>query len=197
MQKAEAASKKEADALYEANNPGFVHCFFIPCPNADPQSSSGMADFSKLVLGTVGTPAGGAAGAAGAGATGAKLAGSGPVAGVIEVSGQVKSVAAFKNYYPKNGLVEYVFDPKTGRFAVGNPAAHEISTVGLSPHQRLAKSIDADTSTVVGGELRRGPKGEFFTDEMSGHFYQNWDYGVRLQFLETMESYGITIKHGW
>lgn len=120
------------------------------------------------------------------------LAGSGPVAGVLEVSGRVKSVGAFRNYNPRGG-VEYVFDPATSRFAVGRPGAG--SGLKGSPHQQLADSIGADQSGVVGGMLRRGPGGEFITDEMSGHFYQNWTPAIRSQFVDFMEGFGLNVVH--
>lgn len=122
----------------------------------------------------------------------AELAGSGPVSGVLEVSGRVKSVGAFRNYNPRAGA-EYVFDPATSRFAVGRPAAD--SGLKGSPHQQLAESIGADQSGVVGGMLRRGPGGEFITDEMSGHFYQNWTPEIRSQFTDFMQRFGLDVVH--
>ena len=120
------------------------------------------------------------------------LAGSGPVPGVLEVSGRVKSVRAFRNYNPQGG-VEYVFDPATSRFAVGRPGL--ASGLKGSPHQQLADSIGADQSGVVGGMLRRGSGGEFITDEMSGHFYQNWTPEIRSQFADFMQSFGLDVVH--
>jgi RHS repeat-associated protein len=66
------------------------------------------------------------------------LAGSGPVLRVLEASGRVKSFGALRNFYPKGGA-EYLFDPETGTFAVGRPAA----SAGLegSTHEQLAESI--------------------------------------------------------
>ena len=120
------------------------------------------------------------------------LSGSGPVPGVLEASGRVKSFAALRNYNPKGG-VEYVFDPATGTFAVGRPAVG----AGLkgSPHEQLAQSIGANPSTVVGGTLTRGGNGAFITTEQSGHFWQNWTPEIRQQFVGTMRGYGLDVVH--
>ncbi len=93
---------------------------------------------------------------------------------MLEASGRVKSFAALRNYNPKGGAA-YVFDPATGTFAVGRPAA----SAGLkgSPHEQLAQSIGADSSSVVGGTLTRGSNGAFITTEQSGHYWQNWTPG--------------------
>ncbi|MGO4652262.1 polymorphic toxin type 43 domain-containing protein [Arthrobacter sp. 2RAF22] len=121
------------------------------------------------------------------------LAGSGPVSGVLEASSRVKSLAALRNYYPKGGGVEYVFDPETGTFATGvvDPSA------GLtgSPHEQLAQSIGANPATVVGGTLTRGADGAFNTTEQSGHFWRNWSPEIRQQFVDTMRGYGIDVHH--
>jgi hypothetical protein len=114
------------------------------------------------------------------------------VPGVLEASSRVKSFGALRNYYPKNG-VEYVFDPETGTFAVGRPAA----SAGLrgSPHEQLAQSIGANPSTVVGGTLTRGSDWVFETTEMSGHHWQNWIPVIRQQFVDTMRGYGFDVAH--
>ena len=111
---------------------------------------------------------------------------------MLEASDRVQSLAALRNYKPR-GAIEYLFDPTTGRLTVGRPAA----SVGLkgSPHQQLAQSIGADQSTVVGGMLRRGADGSLITDEMSGHFWQNWSPAVCDQFLSTMRGYGLDFTH--
>ena len=72
-----------------------------------------------------------------------------------------------------------MFDPISERFAVG--AAPSSYKIGASPHVKLAHSIGADTKTVVGGMLSHGPNGEVFTNEFSGHFWQNWTTEVREQ----------------
>mgnify|MGYP000901461224 CR=1 FL=1 len=64
-----------------------------------------------------------------------------------------------------------------------------------SPHEQLAQSINADTSTVVGGMFKRGTNGEILTNEFSGHYWQNWTADVRQQFVNTMNQYGIKITH--
>ncbi|MGG4207627.1 polymorphic toxin type 43 domain-containing protein [Paenibacillus jamilae] len=119
--------------------------------------------------------------------------GSGPTSGVLEVNSSSQSVKAIKNYYPKQGGIEFVFDPKTNTFVVGKPK--DTSFFKGSPHQKLAQTIDADEKTVVGGTFSRGPNGEIYTTENSGHYGQNWTPEVRKQFDEVMKSYGLPVKH--
>ena len=64
-----------------------------------------------------------------------------------------------------------------------------------SPHEQLAQSIKADTSTVVGGMFNRGANGQILTNEFSGHYWQNWIPEVRQQFTNTMNQYGIKVTH--
>ena len=71
--------------------------------------------------------------------------GSGPVPGVVEVSPNVTSTAAFRNYYPSSEIIEFVYDIKTNIFVVGKPKPH-VNLTG-SPHQKLAESIEADATT--------------------------------------------------
>jgi filamentous hemagglutinin len=114
------------------------------------------------------------------------------VAGVLEASGRTQSFGALRNYYPQNS-VEYVFNPQTGQFVVGRPAAS--AGFNGSPHQQLAQSIGADRSTVVGGTLTRRSDGVFVTTENSGHYWQNWTPAVREQFVDTMRGYGFDVIH--
>jgi len=60
--------------------------------------------------------------------------GSGPVPGVIAVHPNVSSTKALENFVPKNGSVEFVFDPKTNTFAVGQPKNPSASGLAGSPH---------------------------------------------------------------
>lgn len=112
-----------------------------------------------------------------------KMSGSGPTDGVLEVSNSRKSSAQFKNYNPKNAT-EFVFDPSNNRFVVGKP---KNSTTGLSPHQNLAKLIHGDKN-VVGGMFKRGANGEILTNEMSGHFHENWTPEIRAQFQSFLKN---------
>ena len=91
---------------------------------------------------------------------------SGPLPGVIEVSPNSKSVAAFKNYNPTTG-VEFVFDPETNRFAVGIPKDY-VYNPRLSPHENLARSIGADPRKVVGGIFTGSSDGVMYTNEARG-----------------------------
>lgn len=122
------------------------------------------------------------------------LRGSGPVAGVLEVSPQVRSTRLLANYYPPEGGIEFVFDPRSNTFVVGRPAAS--SGLTGSPHQQLARSIGADESSVVGGMFRRGPTGQVYTDQSSGHYHKNWTEAIRKQFTTYLnEATGLTIIH--
>lgn len=107
------------------------------------------------------------------------VGGSGPAPGVIGISDST-SVRALQNYFPRNGGIEYVYDPTTNLFATGAPRTGLF--VG-SPHQQLAQSIGAiDNPSLVGGSMRRGPNGEFFTTENSGHYGVKWNDATRTQF---------------
>ncbi|MET9492807.1 polymorphic toxin type 43 domain-containing protein [Nocardia sp. NPDC006630] len=125
---------------------------------------------------------------------GEKLHGSGPAPGAIEASDRVKSFAALHNYHPSHG-VEFVFDPNNGRFAVGEIAPYERSGIDGSPHEKLARSIGADPSSVVGGMFWNDVGDCMRTNEASGHFWQNWNGDVRAQFIETMKGYGFDVFH--
>ncbi|WBV58377.1 DUF6443 domain-containing protein [Chryseobacterium daecheongense] len=122
-----------------------------------------------------------------------KLAGSGPVAGVLEVSNRVKSIAQFKNYFPKGGI-EFVFDTEANIFVVGKPKGRLYG----SPHESLAVSIEAGSagnSKYVGGIFNR--KGNtIFTNEFSGHYGTNWTNQNRTQFVKFMEDKtGLKVNH--
>ena len=104
------------------------------------------------------------------------------------------SVNALRNYYPKGGGVEFVYDPTTDTFVTGRPAP---GLTDGSPHEQLAKSIGAaDNPSVVGGTLQRGPNGEFFTTENSGHYGTNWTDAVRAQFQQWLsQRLGLPVDH--
>ena len=104
--------------------------------------------------------------------------GAGPVPGTIGITDQT-SVAALRNYYPKGGGVEFVYDPATNTFVTGRPTTDLFAG---SPHEQLAQSINDGDSQVVGGTLQRGANGEFITTENSGHYGQNWTDANRQQF---------------
>ena len=104
---------------------------------------------------------------------GGKGRGSGPVPGVLEVSPNVKSIAAFRNYNPASEHVEFVYDVKNNTFVVGRPKPY-VNLTG-SPHQKLVASIGADSTNIVAGIFRRGADGQIILNEYSGHFWQNWD----------------------
>jgi hypothetical protein len=119
--------------------------------------------------------------------------GSGPAPGVIGITDST-SVNALRNYYPKGGGVEFVYDPTTNRFAAGSP------TKGLfdgSPHEQLARSIGSfGNSSLVGGTFQRGSNGEFFTTENSGHYGTNWNDAVRGQFQQWLSNrLGLSVNH--
>lgn len=111
------------------------------------------------------------------------------MSGVLEASPRVRSASAINNWSGRT--VEFVFDPGTGTFAMGRPAA----SAGLrgSPHQQLAGSINANPNTVVGGMVSRGPNGALRWNEYSGHYWRNWNDTVRQQFVESLRNYGVNL----
>jgi hypothetical protein len=122
--------------------------------------------------------------------------GAGPQAGVIALNDLSKSNKALKNYIVPNiegkgGAIEFVYDVKTNTFATGLAQGF----TGRSPHQSLAASIHANEADVVGGMLKRKPEGGFFTNEESGHFFENWNVHTRNKFADAMENFGIEVSH--
>ncbi len=118
--------------------------------------------------------------------------GSGPVAGTIGIADGT-SVGTLRNYRPKGGGVEFVYDPGQAQFVAGRPR-----TAGLtgSPHQQLARAIGALDERVVGGILRRRADDAFLTAEESGHYGANWNAQVRQQFVAWLEKRtGVRVYH--
>jgi len=124
--------------------------------------------------------------------TSLKNNGSGPVSGVIEISANIQSNKAFKNYTP-NTSIEFVYDSVNNIFVVGKPTQNS----GGSPHQQLAKSINStDRKNIVGGLFRADGKGNIFTNENSGHYGENWTPEIRQQFVQFMKDQtGMNITH--
>jgi RHS repeat-associated protein len=120
------------------------------------------------------------------------LKGSGPVSGVLEISSDYKSVNAFKNFAPVNPI-EFVYSPENNKFLVGQP--NQVLP-GLSGHQQLVKIGGLNPQTTVGGMFSRGASKEIITNEISGHYFQNWTPAVRKAFAEFLENNtGQTVKH--
>ena len=115
--------------------------------------------------------------------TSGTVSGSGPVAGVLEVSPQIKSVAQFNNYSPRTGMIEFVYDVENEVFLVGRP---KNPTGGLSPHQKLVYSIRNSSENIVGGMFKREGQ-TILTDEYSGHYGRNWNSQNRIKFKQFME----------
>lgn len=116
--------------------------------------------------------------------------GSGPEAGVLEISDRVKSVKSFLNWKGKKGEgIEFVFDTERKIFAMGK-------TKGRfgSPHVNLANAIEAKNwKNVVGGSVIKRD-GKFMFTEHSGHFGKNWTDESRKLFSEFMqEKTGINV----
>lgn len=127
--------------------------------------------------------------------TGQTWSGSGPTSGVLGVEPGSTSTSAVQNYYPKDGSIEFVYDPTTKTFVVGKPNGSGFTG---SPHQKLVQSIGSSESTAVGGMFTRGANGEIVTNELSGHLWKNWTDEIRQQFVDVMTDYGFDIIHnGW
>ncbi|MCQ4167733.1 RHS repeat domain-containing protein, partial [Tahibacter harae] len=120
--------------------------------------------------------------------------GSGPVPGTIGITNN-SPVTAFLNYRPRGGGVEYVYDPTTEIFVAGR-VKNGIYSQG-SPHEQLANSIGAaNKKTTVGGTMQRGPEGEIFTTENSGHYGINWNNEISEKFVNWLsERTGKPVKH--
>ena len=122
----------------------------------------------------------------------AQLRGSGPVDGVVEVSSRVRSVANIQKYAPPNGLnaVEFIFDPKTRTMLVG------VAPPNGSPHESLVRLIPNAGDKPVGGFFfRPGPDGVLYTNEFSGHYWQNWTPQSRAEFVRFLRSKGLKVVH--
>jgi len=121
------------------------------------------------------------------------VGGAGPVAGTIGIT-DATSTAALRNYYPRGGGIEFVYDPTNSLFVTGAPRAGLFTG---SPHEQLARSIGSfDNPQLVGGTLQRGPAGEFFTTENSGHYGHRWNDDVRGQFGDWLGGrVGLPVNH--
>jgi hypothetical protein len=121
-------------------------------------------------------------------------AGCGPVAGVIEVSPRTSSVGALKNYKPKSGFIEFIYDPETDSFFVGLPKSR-LNPMD-SPHQSIVRASGANPKTVVGGMFSRSPDGTIRTNEYSGHYGERWNDHIRQKFVNFLEEKtGIKVDH--
>jgi hypothetical protein len=121
------------------------------------------------------------------------VGGAGPVAGTIGIT-DTTSTAALRNYFPRGGGIEFVYDPTDRLFVTGAPRAGLFTG---SPHEQLARSIGSfDNPQLVGGTLQRGPAGEFFTTENSGHYGHRWNDEVRGQFSDWLGGrVGMPVQH--
>jgi hypothetical protein len=120
------------------------------------------------------------------------LHGTGPAPGVIEVSERSKSVGVFKNYTPpKNrGAIEYVFDPESNTFLVGQPKGQGWGHTALA--ELLGKS--SRDEVIIAGELSRGPNGEVILNNRSGHYWRNWTPAKEQQMQKYLsDKTGLTI----
>lgn len=105
------------------------------------------------------------------------------------MSSRVKSTAAFENFNPAVPR-DFVFDPASQRLLVGGENLSKV--LG---HTGLVQVGGFSEDTVVGGQLTRGPAGEFLTNEWSGHFGMNWTDAARQQFADFMSGFGFNATH--
>lgn len=120
------------------------------------------------------------------------FSGSGPVPGVIAITGAT-SVGVLRNYYPSGGGIEFVYDPTTNTFAVGAP---KVGLFDGSPHQQLVQSIGANDKNIVGGTFSRAADGSIATTENSGHYGQNWTPQIGSQFQKWLsDRVGVPVNH--
>ncbi|MCE3225919.1 MAG: hypothetical protein K0S32_470 [Bacteroidetes bacterium] len=92
--------------------------------------------------------------------------GSGPSAGVIELSKNSQSNSAFLNSISTTSK-DFVFDPKLNKLAISSKKYN----LG---HTGLMKGIGSNETNVVGGRIRLGANGTFESNQWSGHYGQNW-----------------------
>jgi filamentous hemagglutinin len=117
--------------------------------------------------------------------------GSGPYStalgrGFLEVSDRYPSSAAVNNFSSPNPT-DFVFDPVSQRFGMGNNAlGHDgiLDAMGIS-----------DRSQVVGGTTWRAENGILNTNEWSGHYGTNWNDSRRTQFQDFMQQNNVDITH--
>lgn len=106
-----------------------------------------------------------------------EMRGTGPHSGVITAFPEAGSFKAVENYFPSlksGGGIEYVYDAERNIFAVGKVNhAKQIGITG-SKHQQLARAINANEDTVLGGMFTRGKAGEIILNENSGHYGRRW-----------------------
>jgi hypothetical protein len=131
----------------------------------------------------------------------------------VEVSDRVRSIAYFLNMsfakILKGTLMnEFVWDPINIRFATVIGKGKFMKTyTGYSPHEALAKVLEADFNYVCGGIIHMDRVGDnkarslkvigtLTTSEFSGHFHQNWTEPIREQYKKYMHlRTGLTISH--
>jgi hypothetical protein len=116
--------------------------------------------------------------------------GAGPTPGTFGVGPMTESVAGLRNYYPRQGGIEFIFDPMSSTIVVGRARVQT-----GSPHESLAASVGANPNRVVGGMFWRVDGGSIQTNEFSGHFWQNWTPQIRQQFVDFMNSKGLPTTH--
>jgi hypothetical protein len=118
--------------------------------------------------------------------------GSGPAPGIVGITDHT-SVGALKNYYPRGGGVEFVYEPATNTFVAGRP---QNGLFQGSPHEQLVQSIGGGNGTIVGGTFQRGANGQIFTTENSGHYGPNWTPQIRQQFQDWLTGRtGVIVNH--
>ena len=135
--------------------------------------------------------------------------------GFLEVSDRVKGIGYFLNmkWITANKraarrntyMNEFVWDPINLRFCTLS-ASGMLDNGNGSPHQGLARAIDADESWVCGGTILRPSaedaqatlktKGILHVTEFSGHFGHHWTDKIRNQFSRYMQfRTGLIIKN--
>ncbi|KAG9609068.1 hypothetical protein KCV01_g4047, partial [Aureobasidium melanogenum] len=108
--------------------------------------------------------------------------GSGPVPGVIAINDQT-SVAALRNYYPKRGGIEFVYDPETNTFATGKPysAGKVFSSQSAGNKLLYAVKHQGEMAEYFGMGVAKGiydgltPLGTFIGEEAARHSLGEYD----------------------
>jgi len=122
----------------------------------------------------------------------APLRGSGPVARVIEISPRTQSTANLKKLVPSPMKNEFIFDPTTNTFIVGDTPQLRME----SPHESLVRVSGTNYREVVGGTISKTRDSNHIrTTENSGHFGTRWTDKIRKQFVEFMNQQDIIVDH--
>ncbi len=128
--------------------------------------------------------------------------GTGGAPGIFEIGSRAKSDKAFRALLDRKGLegraVEFVYLPDEGILAINKRidyrrAGPRFPGSDGSPHSTIRSTLP-ESKTVVGGNIR--PRdGKLYTDELSGHYGENWTPEIQVKFAQFMKEHGFEVIH--